>query len=115
MVKKSKIIVSFQNLTLLRKATALFVEVVIILICTKIPYVNLLFPLWIDLLLIWLGALILFHLPNISNIYITLVLWIVTAILSLSHIDWFNENVGIVIYILLAVYIVQSIFLYEKK
>lgn len=87
---------------------------VCILIATKIPYINLLFPLWVIILLFFILLNMLFHTPFFLKGTILICLWLTALIFVLFKQISFAENIAIAEVILFA-YLVFMQFLKEKS
>lgn len=85
---------------------------IILLLCliivAYIPYINLLFPLWVDIILTWVISIYLFKIPFKGKGIIVLLFWVFSYIILITGKEAFAESVSIATYILFAFFVIEN-------
>jgi len=75
-----------------------------------LPYVNLLFPLWFKIIIMWFLILALFPFPILLQGVMLITFWLAACFLSLTANEMIAENITISIYFIFFYIVIRSFF-----
>lgn len=98
----------------MKKVAVLIVSITLIYLLAHVPYLNILFPLWFQLLLILGIAGLLFKWSKKIKGISMIILWLLVTTLLIFKSSFYAEQLSITIYFLLCLFIIEYILLFPK-
>ncbi len=99
----------------IKKISYILFCVFLLYLFSKIPYINLLFPFWIDFILVWLFSIKILPLRKEMTIIICIILWIFAYLSLLLQLNGFAEELSIISFFLFVFYFFQLFLIDVKK